>query len=107
MASHLEQRMNCRGAMNVKGGRDGGRWARVWRAAGRVAGRGAVLAVVAGSCVAMLPIASAQDDAKGAAAGADAPAGKLDERGRRIVEGPATALAFKNVSVEDMIPFIV
>ena len=99
--------MNCRGAMKVKGGRDGGRWARVWRAAGRVAGRGVVLAVVAGSCVAMLPIASAQDDAKGAAAGADAPAGKLDERGRRIVEGPATALAFKNVSVEDMIPFIV
>ncbi len=32
---------------------------------------------------------------------------KLDARGRRIVEGPATVLAFKNVTVEQIVPFIV
>lgn len=32
---------------------------------------------------------------------------KLDTLGRRIVEGPPTVLAFKNVTVEQIVPFIV
>jgi hypothetical protein len=104
-ARYLEQRMNFRGAMKVERG-DG--WGRTWRAMERAVGRSAALAVIAGTCVATLPCANAQDDAANAdAAKAEPAATKLDERGRRIVEGPPTALAFKNVSVEDMIPFIV
>lgn len=32
---------------------------------------------------------------------------KLDARGRRVVEGPPTVLAFKNVTVDQIVPFIV
>ncbi len=35
------------------------------------------------------------------------PEQRFDGRGRRVIEGPPTALAFKNVTVEDMISFIV
>ncbi len=89
--------------------------------------RSLVLCCVAGSVIAIAGSARAQDeapkdDAKPAEVAAVVPAAKaeekpatkpekaepqVDERGRRVVEGPPTALAFKNVSVEDMIPFIV
>lgn len=76
--------------------------------------RALALSLVAGSVLAIASGAIAQDDAANGDAKAKeveaAPAKaepKLDERGRRVVEGPPTALAFKNVSVEDMIPFIV
>lgn len=89
--------------------------------------RGLVLSLLAGGVLAMSGAANAQDEAtaddeKPAEVAAASPAmpearaeakasakaePQIDERGRRVVEGPPTALAFKNVSVEDMIPFIV
>lgn len=49
-------------------------------------------------------LVAAQDAAPGAAAQKDKP---LDERGRRTVEGPPTTLAFKDVNVSEVVPFIV
>ncbi|GMV25624.1 MAG: hypothetical protein AMXMBFR58_16550 [Phycisphaerae bacterium] len=68
----------------------------------RAAGAALALALACGA-------ASARQDADPAPA-PDAPAPapeKLDDRGRRVVEGPPTVLAFKNVTVEQIVPFIV
>ena len=37
----------------------------------------------------------------------DAQPDRRDERGRRILDGPDTVLAFKNVSIDQLVPFIV
>jgi general secretion pathway protein D len=66
----------------------------------RAAGAALALVLACGS-------AAARQDAQPAP---DAPAPapeKLDDRGRRVVEGPPTVLAFKNVTVEQIVPFIV
>lgn len=84
------------------------------------------LSLVAGSVLAVANAAIAQeeapkDDTKPAEVAVVSPAKaeekpaekpakaepQTDERGRRVVDGPPTALAFKNVAVEEMIPFIV
>jgi general secretion pathway protein D len=45
--------------------------------------------------------------AAGGASSASGGAKALDARGRRVVEGPPTVLAFRNVTVEQIVPFIV
>ncbi len=61
--------------------------------------RSATLALVISLCAGTA--APAQNDAP---ATKDAP---RDARGRRVIEGPPTTLAFKDVTVSDVVPFIV
>jgi type II secretory pathway component GspD/PulD (secretin) len=61
--------------------------------------RSATLALAISLCAGTA--ASAQNDAP---ATKDAP---RDARGRRVIEGPPTTLAFKDVTVSDVVPFIV
>ncbi len=69
-------------------------------AAGR---RAPALAMLALLCAAPLPTAGAQaEDAEAPAAGQE----DVDELGRRVTNGETTTLAFKNVTLEDLIPFI-
>jgi len=65
------------------------------------------LALLAGLAISASAFAQAEDAADKPAASAPAPASKLDPDGRRILEGPDTTLAFKNVTVDQIIPFIV
>jgi general secretion pathway protein D len=63
----------------------------------RVRGAASVLAACAGLAVASLSGAQPEDAA----------ARPIDERGRRVVEGPPTTLAFREVEVKELISFIV
>ncbi len=63
-----------------------------------------VSALTLALCAGTTLVASAQGDAPAQGTAHDAP---LDQRGRRVVEGPPTTLAFKEVPVSDVVPFIV
>jgi general secretion pathway protein D len=70
----------------------------------------AVLALLlaCGTALARQDSAPATDTKAADAAKADAAQPrKLDARGRRVVDGPPTVLAFKNVTVDQIVPFIV
>jgi general secretion pathway protein D len=60
---------------------------------------GCMIGIVAALALTSLPAIAAQNG--------DGQPNERDERGRRILEGPDTVLAFRNVSIDQLVPFIV